>query len=127
MSLIDQKNSTLKKLQRIEGSLKEIGIDTETLKTSLNESEEEKEEFEIPEYFKENKLSEFGNKMVNEMFKYFDIENKGVLSEESYEDILIAIKKSVELIKFEDEIEEIESESEIIKRSESIGINNNNN
>lgn len=127
MSLIDQKNSTLKKLQRIEGSLKEIGIDTETLKTSLNESEEEKEEFEIPEYFKENKLSEFGNKMVNEMFKYFDIENKGVLSEESYEDILIAIKKSVELIKFEDEIEESESESEIIKRSESIGINNNNN
>lgn len=127
MSLIDQKNSTLKKLQRIEGSLKEIGIDTETLKTSLNESEEEKEEFEFPEYFKENKLSEFGNKMVNEMFKYFDIENKGVLSEESYDDILIAIKKSVELIKFEDEIEEIESESEIIKRSESIGINNNNN
>lgn len=127
MSLIDQKNSTLKKLQRIEGSLKEIGIDTETLKTSLNESEEEKEEFEIPEYFKENKLSEFGNKMVNEMFKYFDIENKGVLSEESYDDILIAIKKSVELIKFEDETEEIESESEIIKRSESIGINNNNN
>lgn len=127
MSLIDQKNSTLKKLQRIEGSLKEIGIDTETLKTSLNESKEEKEEFEIPEYFKENKLSEFGNKMVNEMFKYFDIENKGVLSEESYEDILIAIKKSVELIKFEDETEEIESESEIIKRSESIGINNNNN
>lgn len=127
MSLIDQKNSTLKKLQRIEGSLKEIGIDTETLKTSLNESEEEKEEFEIPEYFKENKLSEFGNKMVNEMFKYFDIENKGVLSEESYDDILIAIKKSVELIKFEDEIEESESESEIIKRSESIGINNNNN
>lgn len=127
MSLIDQKNSTLKKLQRIEGSLKEIGIDTETLKTSLNESEEEKEEFEFPEYFKENKLSEFGNKMVNEMFKYFDIENKGVLSEESYDDILIAIKKSVELIKFEDEIEESESESEIIKRSESIGINNNNN
>lgn len=127
MSLIDQKNSTLKKLQRIEGSLKEIGIDTETLKTSLNESEEEKEEFEFPEYFKENKLSEFGNKMVNEMFKYFDIENKGVLSEESYEDILIAIKKSVELIKFEDETEESESESEIIKRSESIGINNNNN
>lgn len=127
MSLIDQKNSTLKKLQRIEGSLKEIGIDTETLKTSLNESKEEKEEFEIPEYFKENKLSEFGNKMVNEMFKYFDIENKGVLSEESYDDILIAIKKSVELIKFEDETEEIESESEIIKRSESIGINNNNN
>lgn len=127
MSLIDQKNSTLKKLQRIEGSLKEIGIDTETLKTSLNESEEEKEEFEFPEYFKENKLSEFGNKMVNEMFKYFDIENKGVLSEESYDDILIAIKKSVELIKFEDETEEIESESEIIKRSESIGINNNNN
>lgn len=127
MSLIDQKNSTLKKLQRIEGSLKEIGIDTETLKTSLNESKEEKEEFEFPEYFKENKLSEFGNKMVNEMFNYFDIENKGVLSEESYEDILIAIKKSVELIKFEDETEEIESESEIIKRSESIGINNNNN
>lgn len=127
MSLIDQKNSTLKKLQRIEGSLKEIGIDTETLKTSLNESKEEKEEFEIPEYFKENKLSEFGNKMVNEMFKYFDIENKGVLSEESYDDILIAIKKSVELIKFEDETEESESESEIIKRSESIGINNNNN
>lgn len=127
MSLIDQKNSTLKKLQRIEGSLKEIGIDTETLKTSLNESEEEKEEFEFPEYFKENKLSEFGNKMVNEMFKYFDIENKGVLSEESYEDILIAIKKSVELIKFEDETEESESESEIIKRSESIDINNNNN
>lgn len=127
MSLIDQKNSTLKKLQRIEGSLKEIGIDTETLKTSLNESEEEKEEFEFPEYFKENKLSEFGNKMVNEMFKYFDIENKGVLSEESYEDILIAIKVSVELIKFEDETEESESESEIIKRSESIGINNNNN
>lgn len=127
MSLIDQKNSTLKKLQRIEGSLKEIGIDTETLKTSLNESKEEKEEFEFPEYFKENKLSEFGNKMVNEMFKYFDIENKGVLSEESYEDILIAIKMSVELIKFEDEIEESESESEIIKRSESIGINNNNN
>lgn len=127
MSLIDQKNSTLKKLQRIEGSLKEIGIDTETLKTSLNESEEEKEEFEIPEYFKENKLSEFGNKMVNEMFKYFDIENKGVLSEESYDDILIAIKMSVELIKFEDETEESESESEIIKRSESIGINNNNN
>lgn len=127
MSLIDQKNSTLKKLQRIEGSLKEIGIDTETLKTSLNESKEEKEEFEIPEYFKENKLSEFGNKMVNEMFKYFDIENKGVLSEESYDDILIAIKMSVELIKFEDETEEIESESEIIKRSESIGINNNNN
>lgn len=127
MSLIDQKNSTLKKLQRIEGSLKEIGIDTETLKTSLNESEEEKEEFEFPEYFKENKLSEFGNKMVNEMFKYFDIENKGVLSEESYDDILIAIKKSVELIKFEDETEESESESEIIKRSESIGINNNNN
>lgn len=127
MSLIDQKNSTLKKLQRIEGSLKEIGIDTETLKTSLNESEEEKEEFEFPEYFKEKKLSEFGNKMVNEMFNYFDIENKGVLSEESYDDILIAIKMSVELIKFEDETEEIESESEIIKRSESIGINNNNN
>lgn len=127
MSLIDQKNSTLKKLQRIEGSLKEIGIDTETLKTSLNESKEEKEEFEIPEYFKENKLSEFGNKMVNEMFKYFDIENKGVLSEESYDDILIAIKMSVELIKLEDETEESESESEIIKRSESIGINNNNN
>lgn len=128
MSLVDQKNSTLKKLQRIEGSLKEIGIDAEKLKNALNESGEEGEVFEVAEYIKDNKLSDLGNKMVNEIFKYFDIGNKGALEEESHEDILIAIKKSMKLVKFEDEDkEEIESENvnendEVIKKSEDEGI-----
>lgn len=102
-SLIENRKSFEKKLNRIETSLNEIGVDSKSLVDALNDFKEDNYDIVIPVLFFNNYLNRTGMAISKNVFKYFDHNNNNIIEKDFFYDVLISMENAIKNVRFEDE------------------------